>query len=61
MRDAGLSILKRAGIGGEEADSAWHALLAYTAGAAAFDFSGKEFEYGLGRLLDGINGTSADD
>jgi AcrR family transcriptional regulator len=60
VRDAGLAILKRADFADAEANSAWHALLTYTAGAAAFDLSGKEFEYGLDRLLDGLIGASAD-
>jgi AcrR family transcriptional regulator len=59
VRDAGLAILKRAGVGGKEANRAWQALLAYTAGAATFDFSGEEFEYGLNRLLDGLERGSS--
>lgn len=59
VRDAGLAILKRAGVGDEEASSAWQALLAYTAGAAALGSSGEEFEYGLSRLLDGLNGSTS--
>jgi AcrR family transcriptional regulator len=55
VRDAGLEILKRAGIRGKEVDSAWQALLAYTAGAAALDSSDEEFEYGLARLLEGLH------
>jgi AcrR family transcriptional regulator len=54
VRDAGLAILQRAGFDGDEADSAWQALLAYTAGVAAFDSSAEEFEYGLARLFDGL-------
>jgi TetR/AcrR family tetracycline transcriptional repressor len=54
VREAGLAILNRAGIGGEEAEGAWRALLAYTAGTAAFSSTTDEFEYGLARLLDGL-------
>jgi AcrR family transcriptional regulator len=57
VRDAGLAILKLAGISSAEAERAWQALLAYTAGAAAFDSSPEEFEYGLARLLDGLGTT----
>jgi AcrR family transcriptional regulator len=60
VRDAGLAILTRAGVGDEDAESAWHALLAYTSGAATFDFSEEQFEYGLSRLLDGLNGPTFD-
>jgi AcrR family transcriptional regulator len=59
VRDAGLAILKRAGIGGDEAERAWRALLAYTAGAAAFGSTPAEFEYGLSRLLDGLKTTAS--
>jgi hypothetical protein len=33
---------------------AWQALLAYTAGSAAFDSGAADFEYGLARILDGL-------
>ena len=61
VRDAGVTILKRAGVADEELDSAWDVLLAYTAGAATFDFSGEKFEYGLGRLFDGLNRAASED
>lgn len=54
VRDAGLAILADGGLGGDEADSAWQALLAYCCGAAAFDSSDADFDYGLTRLLDGL-------
>jgi len=54
VHTAGLAILERAGFAGGEADKAWQALLAYTAGAAAFDSSTEEFDYGLARLLNGL-------
>jgi AcrR family transcriptional regulator len=54
VRDAGLAILRRAGFADEEARTAWPALLAYTAGAAAFDSGAADFEYGLSRMLDGL-------
>jgi AcrR family transcriptional regulator len=59
VRDVGLAILKRAGLTDEVADRAWLALLAYTAGAAAFDFDADGFDYGLGRLLDGLDRDAA--
>jgi len=55
VRDAGLTILKRAGINGTEAASAWQALLAYTAGAAGFNLDTEDFEYGLNHLLKGLS------
>ena len=54
VREAGLAILERAGFDRDEAGRAWQALLAYTAGAAAFGSSREQFEYGLARLLDGL-------
>ncbi len=54
VRDAGLAILERAGFDRAEAESAWQALLAYTAGAAGFDSSVQDYEYGLACLLDGL-------
>lgn len=54
VRDTGLNILERAGLGHDEAQRAWHALLAYSAGAATFGGDDENFEYGLGRLLDGL-------
>lgn len=60
VRNAGLAILKRAGITGAEAESAWQTLLAYTAGAAGFDLSAEEYEYGLARLLTALSTTHSD-
>ena len=58
VRDTGLAIMKRAGLGDDAAERAWRALLAYTAGAATLELSGEDFEYGLARLLDGLGGES---
>jgi AcrR family transcriptional regulator len=52
---AGRALLAEAGLGGKEADSAWQALFGYAVGFPALD--GEEpggFDYGLERLLDGI-------
>jgi AcrR family transcriptional regulator len=54
VREAGGTILRDAGFHREEAQSAWEALLLYTAGAAAFAASAEQFQYGLDRLLDGL-------
>jgi hypothetical protein len=54
VRDTGLAILERAGFAEDEAGTAWQALLAYTAGSAAFDSGAGDFEYGLARILDGL-------
>ncbi|HEY3018921.1 MAG TPA: helix-turn-helix domain-containing protein [Solirubrobacteraceae bacterium] len=54
LHDAGLDVLARAGFAGDEAASAWAALLAYAAGAAATEAGAADFEYGLERLLDGL-------
>jgi AcrR family transcriptional regulator len=54
VRDTGLAILEDAGFREDEAHTAWQALLAYTAGTAAFDFGAADFDYGLARLLDGL-------
>jgi AcrR family transcriptional regulator len=54
VRDTGLAILQRAGFDHNEAQTAWQALLAYTAGTAAFASSAADFEYGLARMLDGL-------
>ena len=59
VRDVGLAILERAGFGHDEAEAAWQALLAYTAGTAAFDSNGDQFEYGLARVLDGLESRLA--
>lgn len=50
---AGVEILREAGFGPAEAARAWQALLSYTAGAA-LDPDDDGFEYGLERLLDGL-------
>jgi AcrR family transcriptional regulator len=54
VRDTGLAILRRAGFGHRGAQRAWQALLAYTAGTAAFDSGAADFEYGLACMLDGL-------
>jgi TetR/AcrR family transcriptional regulator, tetracycline repressor protein len=55
LAEDGLGILHEAGFDAEEAPRAWRALLSYTIGFAA-QGPGKEadFEYGLERLLDGL-------
>jgi AcrR family transcriptional regulator len=50
LSDGGVPILEAAGLPAGEADEAWQALMAFTAGAAGSD----AFEYGVERLLDGI-------
>ena len=55
VRDTGLAILERAGFDPNEAQTAWQALLAYTAGTAAFDSGAADFDYGLARILDGLD------
>jgi AcrR family transcriptional regulator len=59
VRDTGLAILERAGFAADEAHTAWQALLAYTAGSAAFDSGAGDFEYGLARILDGLQAQLA--
>ena len=59
VRDTGLAILERAGFGRDEARTAWQALLAYAAGTAAFDSGAADFEYGLARVLDGLDSRLA--
>ena len=54
LRDVGLGILTRAGLPRADALSAWEALVAYAAGAAALGTAPKRFEYGMERLLDGL-------
>jgi hypothetical protein len=54
VRDDAVATLAEAGFSRAEAERAWGALLAYTAGAASFEVSATEFEYGLERLLDGL-------
>jgi AcrR family transcriptional regulator len=58
VRAAGIEILQEAGIEGEEAERAWEALLTHAAGAAAFGSNLDEFDYGLDRLLDGLEAKS---
>jgi TetR/AcrR family tetracycline transcriptional repressor len=58
LSEDGVAVLREAGLGEEEeAASAWRALLGYTFGAAALGEGGGSFEYGLDRLLDGIEST----
>jgi AcrR family transcriptional regulator len=55
----GLGILQGAGFGDEEARRAWRALLAYALGSLALGPAGDaEFDYGLARLLDGLESAS---
>ncbi|MDX6698530.1 MAG: hypothetical protein QOE65_1927 [Solirubrobacteraceae bacterium] len=54
----GLAILADAGFDDAEAQRAWRALLAYAVGSLAVGGSGEpEFDYGLDRLLDGLEGA----
>jgi AcrR family transcriptional regulator len=55
---AGVEILRDAGFDALEAAQAWQALLSYTAGAALEADEG-DFEYGLERLLDGLEARVA--
>ena len=57
LSEDGVAVLREAGLGEEEAASAWRALLGYTFGAAGLGEGDGSFEYGLDRLLDGIEGT----
>jgi AcrR family transcriptional regulator len=50
LSDGGLPILEAAGLQAHEAELAWQALMAFTAGAAGSE----AFDYGLEMLLDGI-------
>ena len=55
LTDAGLGLLTEAGLSEAEAASAWGALFGYAVGFPALDGEGQgEFDYGLERLLDGI-------
>jgi AcrR family transcriptional regulator len=54
LREAGLTLLRRAGLGRAEAVEAWDAALAYAAGAAAVELPPSRFDYGLDILLDGV-------
>jgi hypothetical protein len=51
VRDTGLAILEHTGLHRNEANHAWPALLAYTAGGAAVDSNEEDFDYGVARLL----------
>jgi AcrR family transcriptional regulator len=52
---AGRALLEEAGLRGAEAASAWRALFGYAVGFPALDGDGRrDFDYGLERLLDGI-------
>jgi TetR/AcrR family tetracycline transcriptional repressor len=59
LRDTGVALLEDAGLGEPEADSAWTALAAYAAGAAAIGADHARFGYGLERLLDGLAARTA--
>src|SRR3954452_14752960 len=59
LRDKGVMLLEQAGLGEPEADSAWVALAAYAAGAAAIGADHARFGYGLERLLDGLAARAA--
>ena len=54
LTQEGLAILGDAGLGAEEAARAWRAALGYTVGCVAQGFPVEDFDYGLDRLLDGI-------
>ena len=55
VSDKALALLGEAGLPPAEAGHAWQALLGFTLGVSALDGGGEEaFEYGLGRLLQGI-------
>jgi AcrR family transcriptional regulator len=50
LSDSGVPVLEAAGLPPGEAEEAWQALMAFTAGAAG----GEAFDYGIERMLDGI-------
>jgi AcrR family transcriptional regulator len=58
LTEAGVSILARAGFGESDAESAWRALLSYTAGSVLTAVDDREFERGLDALLDGLQARS---
>jgi len=57
VREIGTEILATAGV--PDPGAGWRALLAYTAGAAALGSSDDDFDYGLARLLDGLEARAA--
>jgi AcrR family transcriptional regulator len=64
LTDAGVAILAEAGFDSDEAASCWRALWSYTFGFAtsrveAAGAEDAEFEYGLDRLLDGLEARLA--
>jgi AcrR family transcriptional regulator len=59
ISEAGLDLLAEGGLRGEEAATAWRALFGYAVGFPAVDGEDRgEFDYGLERLLDGIESSS---
>jgi AcrR family transcriptional regulator len=55
LAEAGMELLTEAGLGADEAASAWRALFGYAVGFPAQDGEERrDFDYGLERLLDGI-------
>ena len=52
LRETGMSILERAGV--DDAATAWGALVAFAAGAAAVEADDGAFDYGLAVLLDAL-------
>jgi AcrR family transcriptional regulator len=55
LSDAGLELLAEAGLSGREAARAWRALFGYAVGFPDLDGAARaDFDYGLERLLDGI-------
>ena len=58
VQSVGVTILERAGTTGDETERAWRAVLVYTAGAASLRSAADEFDYGLERLLEGIEAKS---
>ena len=59
LSEEAVAVLCEAGLGEDDAASAWRALLGYTFGAAALGESDGSFEYGRDRLLDGIEQSLA--
>lgn len=62
LTEAGVAILTEAGFGPDEAASSWRALWSYTFGFATSQVAeaeDAEFEYGLDRMLDGIEARLA--
>lgn len=54
--EGGLDVLESAGLDADEARQAWSALAAYTIGAV--ELRDDDFDYGLDRLLDGIEAAN---